>query len=199
MSNGQEHICPVERAGLLDSLIRRWVQNPRKLLKPHLKEGMTVLDFGCGPGFFSIEMARMVGESGRVIAADLQEGMLQRLRAKLEGTELGKRITLHKCAGNAIGLSQRVDFVLAFYVLHELPDQEAFFREIGSILNPGGRILVVEPPLHVSRAAFEETIRRGRDAGFIPIERPKVPLSKAVLLGSSREPERRTRLLDFES
>jgi ubiquinone/menaquinone biosynthesis C-methylase UbiE len=187
MSSGHEHICPVERAGILDSLIRTWLQNPRRLLKPHLKEGMTALDFGCGPGFFSIEMARMIGESGRVIAADLQEGMLQKLKAKLQGTELGKRITLHKCGENAIGLSQRVDFVLAFYVLHELPDQEAFFREIGSLLNPGGRILVVEPPFHVSRAAFEETIKKSRSAGLTQIERPKVPFSKAVLLGMAQQ------------
>lgn len=183
MSDGHERTCPVERAGLLDSMIRRWLQNPRRLLKPYLREGMTALDFGCGPGFFSIEMARMIGESGRVIAADLQEGMLRKLGDKLQGTELEKRITLHKCEGNAIGLSQRVDFVLAFYVLHELPDQEAFFREIASMLNPGGRILIVEPPFHVSRAAFEETIKKSRSAGFTPIERPKVPLSKTVLLG----------------
>ena len=182
MSDRSSRICPVERAGHLDSMIRRWMQNPRRILKPYLKEGMTVLDFGCGPGFFSIDMAHMVGESGHVIAADAQDGMLRRLRDKIQGTELEERITLHKCEGNTIGLPRRVDFVLAFYVLHELPDQEAFFREIESMLNPNGRVLIVEPPLHVSRAAFGETIRRSRDVGFAAIKRPRVFLSKAVLL-----------------
>ncbi|MCP4372916.1 MAG: SAM-dependent methyltransferase, partial [Deltaproteobacteria bacterium] len=61
MSNRNNRICPVERAGSLDSRIRRWLQNPQKILKPYIKEGMTVLDVGCGPGFFSIDMAQMVG------------------------------------------------------------------------------------------------------------------------------------------
>jgi ubiquinone/menaquinone biosynthesis C-methylase UbiE len=69
-------VCPVERAGSLDSKIRRWLQNPQKILVPYVREEMTVLDIGCGPGLFSVEMARMVGKSGRVIAVDLQEGML---------------------------------------------------------------------------------------------------------------------------
>ena len=88
MSNRRNRVCPVERAGSLDNRIRRWLQNPRKILEPYIKEGMTVLDVGCGPGFFSIEIAQLVGKSGRVIAADLQEGMLQKLRDKIRGTEL---------------------------------------------------------------------------------------------------------------
>ena len=80
-------VCPVERANSLDSKLRRWIQNPLKILAPYLREGMSVLDIGCGPGFFTIDMAMMVGESGRVIAADLQEGMLERLRRKIAGTE----------------------------------------------------------------------------------------------------------------
>ena len=54
-------VCPVEKADRLDTRIRRWLQNPQKILKPYIKEGMTVLDFGCGPGFFSVDMAQMVG------------------------------------------------------------------------------------------------------------------------------------------
>ena len=58
---------------------------------------MTVLDVGCGPGFFTVAMAQMVGKAGRVIAGDLQEGTLQKLRDKVEGTELSRRIALHRC------------------------------------------------------------------------------------------------------
>ena len=77
MSDGNKRVCPVERAGSLDNRFRRWLQDPRKILSPHIKEGMTVLDLGCGPGYFTIDIAQMVGKSGRVIAADLQEGMLK--------------------------------------------------------------------------------------------------------------------------
>lgn len=175
-------------------------------MEPYVREGMTVLDIGCGPGFFSVEMARLVGESGRVIAADLQEGMLEKLRAKIRGTELEKRITLHKCSEDRIGVSDSVDFVLAFYMVHEIPNQQEFFNEIRSILKPNGLVLVVEPPLHVSKKAFEETITKARDAGLTPVERPRIFLSKANCLEKNnrtvtesitkptRNPERENRI-----
>lgn len=182
MANRKNHICPVERAGSLDSRSRRWFQNPWKILSPYIKEGMTVLDFGCGPGYFTIDIARMVGKSGRVIAVDLQEGMLQKLREKIHGTELEERIILHKCEENTIGVSSNIDFALAFYMVHELSNQEEFFKEIETILKPKGQFLIVEPPFHVSKAVFEETIRKTRDAGFTDVERPKVLFSKAAIL-----------------
>ncbi len=182
MSDRNNRICPVERAGSLDSRIRRWLQNPQKILRPYIKEGLTVLDVGCGPGFFSIDMAQMVGKSGRVIASDLQAGMLQKVRDKIKGTELEARITLHKCEEDKIGLSEHVDFVLLFYMVHEVPNQAQFFNELGTILRPNGQILIVEPPFHVSKSAFEETVRKARDLGFTDVEGPKVLFSKTVIL-----------------
>lgn len=143
---------------------------------------MTVLDIGCGPGFFSIDMAQLVGKSGRVIASDLQEGMLHKLREKIHGSKFENRITLHKCEENKIGVLEEIDFVLAFYIVHEVPNQEDFFNEIGVILKPKGQMLIVEPPFHVSKSAFEETIRKARNAGFTLVERPKVLLSKTAVL-----------------
>ncbi len=182
MNGRNNRICPVERADSLDSRIRRWVQNPQKILKPYINEGMAVLDLGCGPGFFSIDMAHMVGKSGRVIASDLQEGMLQKLKDKVHGTELENRITLHKCEENKIGVLESVDFILAFYMVHEVPNQEPFFNEIETILKPTGQVLIVEPPFHVSKKAFEDTVHKAHKAGLIAVERPKVFLSKAIIL-----------------
>ena len=54
MDNERNRVCPVELANSFDSKIRKWLQNPRKILSPYIKEGMTVLDIGCGPGFFSM-------------------------------------------------------------------------------------------------------------------------------------------------
>ncbi len=182
MTDEKNRVCPVTIAGCLDNRIRRWFQDPRKILGPYIKEGMAVLDVGCGPGFFSVELAKMVGKSGRVIASDLQQGMLQKLRKKIQGTALEERIILHQCEKSKIGYSENVDFVLAFYMLHEIPDQEGFFNEINSILKPNGQVFIVEPPFHVSRNGFEETIRKARDAGFKSVERPKIFLNKAVIL-----------------
>ena len=182
MSDRNRGICPLEKADSLDTIFRRWFQNPKKILKPYIKEGITVLDLGCGPGFFSVELAKMVGSSGKVIAADLQEGMLQKLQEKIKGTELEKRITLHKCEVDKIGLNENVDFVLTFYVMHEIPDQNNLFTEIKTILKPNGQILIVEPPFHVSKKAFEKTIQNAIAAGFAEVKRPKLLFNKAVVL-----------------
>ncbi len=175
-------VCPVERAGHLDNPFRRWLQNPQKILRPYIEEGMTVLDIGCGPGFFSIGMAQMVGKSGQVIAVDLQEGMLQKLRSKIQGTGLEHRILLHKSEANRIGISGKIDFALAFYVVHELPNQKNFFEELESLLKPKAQALIVEPPFRVSKKAFEETIKKARDAGLTPAAGPRVFLSKTAIL-----------------
>lgn len=140
------------------------------------------MDLGCGPGYFSLDLAQMVGRSGRVIASDLQDGMLNKLQAKIQGTDLEQRIIPHKCKPNRIGWSEPVDFVLAFYVMHEIPNQRELFRELASILTPAGKVLVVEPPFHVSKADFQETIRKAQEVGFKPLEGPKVTFSKTVVL-----------------
>jgi len=182
MSDRNGRICPVEKADSLDTRFRRWLQNPRRILKPYIKEGMTVLDLGCGPGFFSSELARMVGKSGKVIAADLQEGMLQKLKEKINGSVLESRIILHKCDADKIGLSENIDFVLAFYVVHEIPDQQKLFNELNGILKPNGKLLIVEPPFHVSKKGFSDTIKKATASGFTDVERPKVLFNKAVVL-----------------
>ncbi len=182
MADEKHRVCPVILAGGLDNRIRRWLQNPRKILEPYIKEGMRVLDIGCGPGFFSIELAQMVGKSGKVVALDLQEGMLRKLRDKIQGTELEERIIVHKCEQSSFCLSEPVDFALAFYMVHEIPDQEHFLDNIKSVLKPNGRVLIVEPPLHTSKKHFEGTIMKARDAGFTVIDRPKMFPNKAVIL-----------------
>ncbi|NTW11354.1 MAG: methyltransferase domain-containing protein [Chlorobiaceae bacterium] len=182
MKNINTLVCPVALSGSLDNRIRRWLQNPRKIIEPYINEGMTVLDMGCGPGFFTIEMAMMVGRSGRVIAADMQEGMLRKVKEKIAGTELEKRVLLHKCEEDRIGVTLPVDFVLLFYMVHEVPDKQHLFKEIHTILIRGGQVMIVEPPVHVSKSAFEETVRIAEDAGFAVVERPKVFFSRGVVL-----------------
>jgi hypothetical protein len=67
-------------------------------------------------------------------------------------------------------------------MVHELLDQNAFFQEIDSLLTPNGHILIVEPPFHVSKAAFIDSVRTAGNAGFISVATPRVLLSKTVLL-----------------
>lgn len=177
-------VCPVERAGGLDNWVRRWLQNPRKILAPYVSEGMTVLDMGCGPGFFSLEMAKMVGESGELIAVDLQEGMLNKLRLKIAGTPLERRVALHRCQSDSIGVTNLVDFVLVFYMVHEVPNPEALFKELRSILKPNGKMLIVEPKFHVSSDAFEVMLNQLENTGLEVMERPTIFFSRSVVVGA---------------
>jgi len=175
-------ICPVEYAGGLDNSFRRLLQDPRKILKPYIQKGMTVLDMGCGPGFFSIEIANMLAGSGKVISADMQDGMLEKVQRKIRGTELEQTISIHKCESDRIGLSEKVDFVLLFYMVHEVPDQVKLFTELKSILKPAGKIYIIEPKFHVPKSAFELMTAKIKSLGFEITESPKVFFSRTVLL-----------------
>lgn len=179
---GNTKVCPVEIAGGLDNPIRRFIQNPKKIVKPFLMPGMVVLDLGCGPGFFTLEIAKLLDGSGKVIAADLQDGMLEIVRQKIRGTELEQRIELHKCQDQSVGVREKVDFILAFYMVHEVPNQEKLFQELKSILKPNGKILIVEPKFHVTGKSFESMLDIASNKGFDIIRRRKSFLSRFVLL-----------------
>jgi len=176
------YVCPAEYAGGLDNSFRRWLQNPEKILKPYINKGMTVLDLGCGPGVFTVEIAKMVQESGKVIAADLQAGMLEIIAGKIKGTSLQKRIELHKCEKDSLGITEKTDFILAFWMVHEVPDHERLFDELKTILKPGGKLYIIEPKIHVNRTAYDKMIKGVIKAGFEIIDRPKVFFSRSLLL-----------------
>lgn len=178
----RNRVCPVERAGSLDNCLRRWLQNPRKILGPYVAPDMTVLDVGCGPGFFTLALARLVGPAGRVIAVDLQEGMLDIVRRKIAGTDLEGRIALQRCAADRLNVAEKVDFALAFYIVHEVPDPAVFFRDLAARLRPGGQCLVVEPAFHVPRTAFARSLQTARAAGFEIMAGPRQFLNRTAVL-----------------
>jgi ubiquinone/menaquinone biosynthesis C-methylase UbiE len=177
-----KNVCPVEKAGGLDNSLRRWIQNPEKIVKPYIKPGMIVLDFGCGPGFFTIEMAKLLNGQGKVIAADLQRGMLEIIRQKIRKSELEQIVELHKCQDQSVGVTEKVDFILAFYVVHEVPDQDKLFQELKSILKPEGKIFIVEPLFHVPEKSFNHMLERVKNLGFEITEQPKSFFNRAVVL-----------------
>lgn len=183
MKQKQGQVYPAEKSSSLDDWFRKLIHNPKKVLSRYVEEGMIVLDIGCGPGLFSVEMANMVGNKGKVIAADIQEEMLKKLKDKLEYLSVKPRIKLHKCEKDKINLNKKVDFVLAFYVVHEVKDQDRFLKEIKSIMKPDAKFLLIEPAFVVSKKSFKKTLVKAQLAGFKTLENPKVSLSRAVLLG----------------
>jgi ubiquinone/menaquinone biosynthesis C-methylase UbiE len=176
------HICSRKIAFALDNPIRRLLHNPERILGEYIEQGQTVLDVGCGPGTFSLAMAKMVGELGKVIAVDVQEEMLQIVKEKAAQQGLQSRIVTHKSDPDRIGISEKVDFALAFYMVHEVPDAQAFLKEIACVLKPKGKLLIVEPMLHVSATAFERTIEVARQAGLKAVSGPKIFFSRSMLL-----------------
>jgi ubiquinone/menaquinone biosynthesis C-methylase UbiE len=151
------------------------------MLKGRVKEGMVVLELGCGPGFFTPEIARLVGRSGKVIAADLQEGMLDIVRKKIKGTDIEGRIVLHKCDEDQIGVKEKVDLVVAFFMVHEVPDTRKTFEEIKSILKPDGRLYIIEFRMHPPKKKFEEMVNIANSMGFVEAGRPRFLIGRSII------------------
>lgn len=182
MEEDKTRVCPVELAGSLDNKLRRWIQNPNKILAPYIKEGMKVLDIGCGPGFFTIDAALLVGKKGKVYAVDMQEGMLQKIKTKIKGTALEQIIALHKTGQNKINLPEKVDFILVFYMLHEVPGKGYFLKELKNTLAVGGKIFIVEPPGHVSKNDFAASMELARNAGLSVEQGFKLSIGRYAIL-----------------
>lgn len=179
------HVCPWWVGWFLASPIRRFAHNPRKILAPHIRPGMTVLDLGPGMATFTLDLARFVGASGRVIAADVQPRMLGQVEKRAAKAGLLHRIETRLVRDDgswAKDLAGTVDFALAFYMVHEVSDARAFFALVRSTLAPGGKLLVVEPKMHVSARAYAGTVDAARQAGFEIVDYPKIRRSRATLL-----------------
>ena len=182
------HTCPWWFGYFLLNPLRRFAQRPERILGPFVRPGMLVLEPGCGMGFFTLDLARMVTPGGRVVAIDLQEKMLVGLRRRAAQAGLEGAIDIRLAQPDRLGiddLTAQVDFVLAFYLVHELQRPDAFFGEIAVALKADGAVLVVEPPLHVSRAAFEASLAVAAGAGLVVRDRPRIGPNKAALLAKS--------------
>ena len=177
-------VCSIGHSFALDNFIRKIFQNPKKIVGSYINPGDTVIDLGCGPGFFSIEMARMVGSMGNVIAVDLQKEMLEKVKAKTDKYDLYDRMTLHQCNQYSLGIKSNVkaDFILAFYMLHETPDQKHFLNEAKSLLKENGKFLIVEPLFHVSKKKFNTMIEDMKDTGFKILDKPSKKGGRSLLL-----------------
>jgi 2-polyprenyl-3-methyl-5-hydroxy-6-metoxy-1,4-benzoquinol methylase len=188
------HVCPVWAGYLLASPVRKLVQNPKNILGPYVREGMTVLDIGSAMGFFSLPLARLVGPRGSVICVDLQQPMLARLQQRARKAGLLERIETRLCQRDSLGLADlrgAVDFALAFAVVHEVPDPSRLFRETYEALKPAGRLLLAEPKGRVSQSDFAATVSVAEHAGFSVIGTPRVRRSRAALLEKKTEPQPR--------
>jgi ubiquinone/menaquinone biosynthesis C-methylase UbiE len=168
-----------------DNPIRKLFHKPHQMLAPYVRQGMTVMDVGCGMGFFSIGMAKLVGDSGGVIAVDLQSKMLEVTKKRARRAGFENRVTTHLCQPDAIGVKDTVDFILTFWMVHEVANKTEFFRQLNANLNPNGKLLIAEPKMHVSATHFQEILERAQTVDLKLAEQPTIRFSHSALFKKS--------------
>jgi ubiquinone/menaquinone biosynthesis C-methylase UbiE len=180
-SSGKGHVCPWWLAYTFDNPVRKLFHRPQKMLAPYLTAGMRVMDVGCGMGYFSIAMAKMVGDQGKVLCVDLQSKMLEITEKKARRADLDRRMVFYRCEPDKLGIVDKLDFILGFWMVHEVDDQKEFFSQLQSHLNSGGRILIAEPKVHVAAGAFQQTLEVAESADLRICGQPAIRFSHAAL------------------
>ena len=182
------HTCPYWVGYLLASPLRKLGEDPDAILAPWVAPGMTALDVGCAMGFYSLPLARMVGDEGRVICADIQARMLAKLEKRARRRKLDRIIETRQCSQEDLGLDDlegSVDLALAVNVVHETAYPRRFLTRLRALLRPDGKLLLTEPRGHVSEGAFEETRQLALALGFSEVERRRLRRSRLLVLQSS--------------
>ena len=185
LSSQNHHVCPWWIAYTFDNPVRKLFHKPHKIFGDYIKEGMTVMDVGCGMGYFSIGMAKLVGATGKIIAVDLQQKMLDIMHRRARRSGVADRIMPHRCEADTIGIQEPVDFILAFWMVHEVSDKNYFFGQLRSLLAPEGKILIAEPKMHVTAEALDKTIEIAQNNGLQLCDKPAIRLSRTALLENS--------------
>jgi SAM-dependent methyltransferase len=180
-----KRVCPWWLGYLLASPLRRLAYKPADILASYVRTGMTVLEPGPGMGFFTLELARLVGPSGHVVAVDVQSKMIERLKRRAAKAGVLDRIDARLAGPNSMGvadLAGSIDFTLAFAVVHEIPSPGRFFAEAAQASKPGASLLFVKPAGHVTQEEFEAALQDAFNAGFALADRPSIRRSQAALL-----------------
>ena len=186
---GVRHVCPAWAGPLLCCPLRRFFERPETLLGDHVRPGMTVLEPGCGMGYFTLPIARMAGPTGRVVAVDLQPKMIEGLTRRARRAGLLERIEAFACTDGSLGLASRpgvVDLAVVIHVLHEVRDRQRFLEQLFDALRAGGRLLLLEPKGHVSRETLDAELALSERAGFRPAGELAHRRSHGALLEKSR-------------
>jgi len=178
---GGRHTCPWWFGYSFDNPLRRLVHDPAFLFRGLVTAGQTVVDIGCGLGYFSLALAEIVGPRGKVIAVDVQPEMVRRARRRAERRGVADRIEFRVCSPGSLGVAGPADFALAFWMVHEVADPGALLTEVRSFLRPSGHLLIAEPKGHVSLRRFVATVELARARRFAVSEGPGVRLSRSVV------------------
>ncbi len=109
-----------------------------------LRPGMTVVEIGPGPGRLLLPAARRVLPGGRAIGVELQQGMIDKCRAKLARDNPGNVELIHSDATQRVLPPESADLIYMCTVLGEIPDRRAALKNCYDALRPGGRLSITE-------------------------------------------------------
>ena len=126
---------------------RRSYQDPFKISRAiGVRKGMTVVDMGCGPGFFTLPLARLVGTRGLVYAVEANPTMLRHLRDNVRktGANDGRIKVVRADVSRTRIPAASADIVLLARILHDIEDKKAFLREVKRICKPGGKVVDID-------------------------------------------------------
>jgi ubiquinone/menaquinone biosynthesis C-methylase UbiE len=126
---------------MLDSPLRKLLHPPGRLISQlDIGSNDVVVDFGCGPGFFLIAIAKV---AGKAIGIDVSAGMLERAARKAKKEHV--TVELLQTDGTKITLSdESVDMILLNHVFHEVENKTQVLAEFRRILKSSGRLTIVE-------------------------------------------------------
>ena len=159
-----------------------------------IRAGDTVADLGAGTGYFALPIACAVGSSGRVIAVDAQEEMLDHLRKKVASSAISVIEPVHAEADRTTLAGKACDIVFLANVWHEIADREAALAEAKRILKSEGRIAILDwrpdvepehgPPL-AHRLTLPGTIAELVAAGFRILSQQNIGKYSWLVLGAA--------------
>ena len=133
------------------------IWNPQQRLKNvPIKEGMTVVDYGCGPGRYTLLLARLVGLKGRVFAVDIQPVAVKMIKEKAVNESLTniEAILVDSYSTGIRGSS--IDMIILLDTLHMIGDREELFQEFHRLLKPDG--LIFMDPGHMRLSSAKEIV-----------------------------------------
>ena len=107
--------------------------------------------------------------------------MLDKVRNKARKTGCDANIRYLKSDGTDLTIDNTLDFILMFYVAHEIPEFSAIAGKLAAGLKSGGRLLLIEPPVHVSRLGFRKTVEMVQKAGLTAVPSPHLLLDRVQL------------------
>jgi ubiquinone/menaquinone biosynthesis C-methylase UbiE len=144
----------------------RLFRNPYVVLNTAgLEPGQKVLEVGCGPGFFTIPAARIVGEEGCVHALDVNPLAVEKVQRKIERDGVTNVKAILADAAETGLPDESFDLIFLFGFANPVGDMESILTELHRLLKPAG-ILSIEGRLSPSNALFHLVKRQGRISQF---------------------------------